>query len=1059
LFFSYFLYPFETTTVEEDEEHAYDPEKGKYLMACNGWVMGDDPMNNFAVYPSQVYLRRELIAWGDCVKLNYRQKPSDCPYLWEYMTQYSVRCAKLFHGFRIDNCHSTPIHVAEYLLSKAREIRPHLYVVAELFTGSEQIDHIFVNRLGITSLIREAQNAPDSHEQGRFVYRYGGEPVGAFRSKTTRPAPPSVAHALFYDQTHDNPPPAHKRTVYDHVPTAAMTSIAYCASGSNRGYDEFIPFQIDVVQEARQYTTWPELEELGGGMVKARKLFNDMHFNLCANGFTELFVDQINVDTVAVTRHNPLTHESVLVISHTCFSGFNWNPAAKEIHIADNISEILFEVKTIERPKDSLGGSGDPGKEYLTGDTRYSVEIYENVPFEKSGAVKIQNNTISFNLFPSGSVIAFKITPKPSTIESCNKIESLVSNDSIRQQLKDLVKPLSHQKLNFILFRCEKEDLSEFGEGAYELSNVGKFVYCGIEGIYPMIKKIQETNDLGHPLCANLRDGHWLCDYIIRRLRRLPEIEKIANIFEDSLGLLKDVPHFLRPCYFELIFIYLRDAIVEATLEKLNYSAFADTQLSKKLALNSIAFLADIASARLPPIENPSLPDGDSHANSLAAGLPHFCEGIWRNWGRDTFIALPGLLLSTGRYDDAKNIILAYGGALRHGLIPNLLGEGKCSRYNCRDAVWFWLSAIVQYCEKAPNGESILKSLVARIYPRDDSEYGEIKTEELHETIYECLQRHYEGINFRERNAGHQIDEQMTDNGFNVTAKINHKTGFVEGGNGDNCGTWMDKMGSSPHAGNKGLPATPRDGAAVELQGLALFVAENLSNLHSKGIFPYDGLHNEGRDKHLTWLEWAKLLRTSFPEHFYVSDSTDHELVNRRNIIKDSYGSTQKFTDFQLRPNFTIALSLVPDIVSPEQAWQSLLSASKILLGPLGIRTLDPSDWAYNGNYFNDDQSSNKATAAGWNYHQGPEWLWVAGCFLRAMIRVAEKLGTAEKHEAMTIIKDKLYTYQKHISTFDWRSLPELTNKDGAFCPGSCPAQAWSIGCLIEATEAVKNSL
>jgi glycogen debranching enzyme len=51
---NYFLYPFETTTVEEDEKHAYDPEKGKYIMACNGWVMGDDPMNNFAVYPSQV---------------------------------------------------------------------------------------------------------------------------------------------------------------------------------------------------------------------------------------------------------------------------------------------------------------------------------------------------------------------------------------------------------------------------------------------------------------------------------------------------------------------------------------------------------------------------------------------------------------------------------------------------------------------------------------------------------------------------------------------------------------------------------------------------------------------------------------------------------------------------------------------------------------------------------------------------------------------------------------------------------------------------------------------
>jgi glycogen debranching enzyme len=155
----------------------HDPKA--LCLANNGWIWNADPLQNFALSPSKAYLRREVIVWGDCVKLRYGSGPADNPWLWDYMVHYVTSLAETFDGFRIDNCHSTPLHVGVILLDAARTVNPDLYVCAELFTGNEETDKYFVSRLGINSLIREAYNGYDPKEFSRLLYRFGvSKPIG-----------------------------------------------------------------------------------------------------------------------------------------------------------------------------------------------------------------------------------------------------------------------------------------------------------------------------------------------------------------------------------------------------------------------------------------------------------------------------------------------------------------------------------------------------------------------------------------------------------------------------------------------------------------------------------------------------------------------------------------------------------------------------------------------------------------------------------------------------------------------------------------------------------------
>jgi len=79
------------------------------------------------------------------------------------------------------------------------------------------------------------------------------------------------------------------------------------------------------------------------------------------------------------------------------------------------------------------------------------------------------------------------------------------------------------------------------------------------------------------------------------------------------------------------------------------------------------------------------LADGRDSATILA-GYPWFGD-----WGRDSFIALEGLLLLTRRYEQARQVLCTFASAQRDGLIPNRFDDyGGESQYNSVDAsLWF----------------------------------------------------------------------------------------------------------------------------------------------------------------------------------------------------------------------------------------------------------------------------------------------------------------------------------------------------------------------------------
>ena len=121
----------------------------------------------------------------------------------------------------------------------------------------------------------------------------------------------------------------------------------------------------------------------------------------------------------------------------------------------------------------------------------------------------------------------------------------------------------------------------------------------------------------------------------------------------------------------------------------------------KQLVLAADAFIVRRA---LPDDVLPD--DAETAGRSVIAGYPWFGD-----WGRDTMIALPGLTLATGRFEDAATILRTFARFVAKGMLPNRFpDEGETPEYNTVDATLWYVEAVRAYLA-ATNDLTLVRDL------------------------------------------------------------------------------------------------------------------------------------------------------------------------------------------------------------------------------------------------------------------------------------------------------------------------------------------------------------
>lgn len=381
--------------------------------------------------------------------------------------------------------------------------------------------------------------------------------------------------------------------------------------------------------------------------------------------------------------------------------------------------------------------------------------------------------------------------------------------------------------------------------------------------------------------------------------------------------------------------------------------------------------------------------------STIIAGYPWFAD-----WGRDTFIALPGLMLCTGRHTEARDTLQAFAKSIKDGLVPNRFDDNDptLAHYNTVDGSMWFIHSALQYIEVSGDEDAWQNWLA--------------------DACVQIVEAYRTGT------------KATAHDGITTIAIAMDDDGLIAAGDNRSQLTWMDAACWGPD-GNFHV-FTPRPGKCVEINGL----------WHSALVRLSMTLPDAFADESKRYGKLGPQVRKSFTNAFW-SESLGYFI--------DHLAPTAEgwVADRSLRPNQLIACALEHSPVEDDHRRSAVEACRERLLTPVGPRTLpidDPQFHAfYGGTPFERDRA----------YHRGAVWPWLMGPYCESVLRTGNFSDEAKRE-----VQDALAPLIQRLVTSDLPgalgTLHEIHEPISPYAPRGCPAQAWSVAEVLRVLTLLK---